>query len=156
MEHLIVTASQMNRLGCFGDNTNCLSHLDLAAHNIMVEVRTDNTITVTSVLDVDSACFAPTFVSCYPPWWLWQGETQPGDALEDETQSNKPPLDPELLEIKRIFEEIIGDNFLCYAYHPHFRLVRRLFNIACHGNGSSNKWEKLKTPWRSGMLYIKL
>ena len=67
MEHLAVTASQTNRLGCFGDNTNCMSHLDLAAHKIMVKVRPDNRITVTGALDVDSACFAPTFVSCYPP-----------------------------------------------------------------------------------------
>lgn len=29
MERLAVTASQMNRLGCLGDNKNCLSHLDL-------------------------------------------------------------------------------------------------------------------------------
>ena len=144
MERLAVTASQMTRLGCFGDNTNCLSHLDLAAHNIMVEVRPDNTITVTGVLDFDSACFAPTFVSCYPSWWLWQDETQPGDALEDETQSNEPPPDPELLEIKHIFEETVGDNFLRYAYHPQFRLARRLFKIACHGNRSDDTWKKIE------------
>ena len=144
MERLAVTASQMNRLGCFGDNTNCLSHLDLAAHNIMVEVRSDDSITVTGVLDFDSACFAPTFVSCYPPWWLWQDETQPGDALEDETPSNEPPPDPELLEIKRIFEETVGDNFLRYAYHPRFQLARRLFKIACHGNRSNDTWQKIE------------
>ena len=144
MERLAVTASQMNRLGCFGDNTNCLSHLDLAAHNIMVEVRSDSTITVTGVLDFDSACFAPTFVSCYPPWWLWQDETQPGDALEDETQSNEPPPDPELLEIKRIFEETVGEDFLRYAYHPRFRLARRLFKIACHGNRSNDTWKEIE------------
>ena len=142
MERLAVTTSQMNRPGCFRDNTNCLSHLDLAANNITVEVHLDNTITVTGVLDVDSACLAPTFVSCYLPWWLWEDETQPGDALEDETQSKRPPPDPELLEIKRIFEEIIGDNLLRYAYHPDFRLARRLFKIACHGHGSSDRWEK--------------
>ena len=144
MERLAVAASQMNRLGCFGDNTNCLSHLDLAAHNIMVEVRSDDSITVTGVLDFDSACFAPTFVSCYPPWWLWQDETQPGDALEDETQSNEPPPDPELLEIKRIFEETVGESFLRYAYHPRFRLARRLFKIACHGNRSNDTWKEIE------------
>ena len=144
MERLAVAASQMNRLGCFGDNTNCLSHLDLAAHNIMVEVRSDDSITVTGVLDFDSACFAPTFVSCYPPWWLWQDETQPGDALEDETQSNEPPPDPELLEIKRIFEETVRESFLRYAYHPRFRLARRLFKIACHGNCSNDAWKNIE------------
>ena len=144
MERLAVTASQMNRLGCFGDNINCLSHLDLAAHNIMIDIRSDKSIIVTGVLDFDSACFAPTFVSCYPPWWLWQDETQPGDALEDESRSNETPPDPELVEIKRIFEETVGDNFLRYAYQPRFRLARRLFKIACHGNRSNETWKKIE------------
>ena len=143
MERLAVTASQMNRLGWLGDNKNCLSHLDLAARNIMVEIRSGKSIAVTGILDFDSAIFAPTFVSCCPPWWLWQDETQPGDALEDESPSNDTPPDPELVEIKRIFEETVGDDFLRYAYQPQFRLARKLFKIACHGNRSNDTWEKI-------------
>ncbi|CAD6573256.1 MAG: hypothetical protein ASARMPREDX12_005923 [Alectoria sarmentosa] len=144
MERLAVTASQMNRMGCLGDNKNCLSHLDLAPRNIMVEVRSDISITITGVLDFDSAVFAPTFVSCYPPWWLWQDETQPGDPLEDESQSDEAPADPELAEIKRIFEETVGNDFLRYAYRPQFRLARKLFKIACHGNRSNESWKKIE------------
>ena len=144
MERLAVAASEMNRIDCFGDNTNCLSHLDLAAHNIMVEVVSDKSISLTGVLDFDSACFAPMFVSCYPPWWLWQDETQPGDALEDESQSNDTPPDPKLVEIKCIFEETVGDTFLRYAYQPQFRLARKLFKIACHGNRSNETWKKIE------------
>ena len=144
MERLAATASQMNKLGCLGDNKNCLSHLDLAAQNIMVDIRPDKSITVTGVLDFDSAVFAPKFVSCYPPWWLWQDETQPGDALEDESQSNETPPDPELVEIKRIFEQTVGDDFLHYAYQPQFRLARKLFKIACHGNCSNETWKKIE------------
>lgn len=144
MERLATTASQMNRLGCLGDNKNCLSHLDLAARNVMVETRPDESITVTGVLDFDSAVFAPKFVSCYPPWWLWQDETQPGDALEDESQSNEAPPDPELVEIKRIFEETVGDDFLRYAYQPQFRLARKLFKIACQGNCSNETWKRIE------------
>ena len=144
MERLAAAASQMDRLGCLGCNKNCLSHLDLAAQNIMVEVDSDKSITITGVLDFDSAVFAPTFVSCYPPWWLWQDETQPGDAMEDESQSNETPPDPELVEIKHIFEETVGDDFLRYAYQPKFRLARKLFKIACHGNSSNETWKKIE------------
>ena len=144
MERLAATASQMDRLGCLGSNKNCLSHIDLAAQNIMVEVDSDKSITITGVLDFDSAIFAPTFVSCYPPWWLWQDETQPGDAMEDESQSNETPPDPELVEIKHIFEETVGDGFLRYAYQPKFRLARKLFKIACHGNSSDEAWKKIE------------
>ena len=144
MERLAATASQMDRLGYLGDNKNCLSHLDLAAQNIMVEVRSDKDITVTGILDFDSAVFAPTFVSCYPPWWLWQDETQPGDAMVDESQSNETPPDPELVEIKRIFEETVGDEFLRYAYQPQYRLARKLFKIACHGNRSNETWKNIE------------
>ena len=110
----------------------------------MVEVDSDKSITVTGVLDFDSAVFAPAFVSCYPPWWLWQDETQPGDAMEDESRSNQTPPDPELVEIKHIFEETVGDDFLRYAYQPKFRLTRKLFKIACHGNSSNETWKKIE------------
>ena len=143
MERLATIASQMSRLGYFEDSQNCFSHLDLAAHNIMVEVRPDKSVSVTGVLDFDSACFAPAFVSCYPPWWLWQDETQPGDAMEDESQSNETPPDPELEEIKRIFEGTVGDDFLRYAYGPQYRLARRLFKIACHGDVSNETSKKI-------------
>lgn len=110
----------------------------------MVDIRSDESITVTGVLDLNSTGFAPTFVSCYPPWWLWQDETQPVDALEDESQSDNTPPDPELVEIKRVFEETVGDNFLRYAYQPQFRLARKLFKIACHGNRSNETWKKIE------------
>ena len=119
MERLAAAASQMDRRGCLGNNENCLSHLDLAAHNIMVDVDSDKSITITGVLDFDSAVFAPTFVSCYPSWWLWQDETQPGDAMEDESQSNEAPPDPDLVEIKHIFEETVGDDFSVTPTSPN-------------------------------------
>lgn len=48
------------------------------------------------------------------------------------------------MEIKCIFEETVGDTFLHYAYQPQFRLARKLFKIACHGNRSNETWKKIE------------
>ena len=47
-------------------------------------------------------------------------------------------------DIKRIFEETVGDTLLPYAYQPQFRLARKLFKIARHGNCSSETWKKIE------------
>ena len=129
--------SAMNRLGILRDSRNVFTHMDLAPRNIMVELGPDDFIKITGILDWDSALFAPDFVSCRPPWWLWQDEKFPEDAMEDELNACEEPDDPELLEVKTIFEEIMGDEYIRFAYQPQFLLARRLFKIALHGNYSS-------------------
>lgn len=146
MHRLADMVSAMYRLGCLGDDTNCLSHGDLAARNIMVQIGSNDSLTITGVLDWDRAAFAPTFVSCAPPWWLWQDEIFGDvDALEDETNADEEPPDPELVEVKRIFEETVGDDYCCQAYMRHFPMARRLWWIALHGNYSNTSFQLIDT-----------
>ena len=49
------------------DDKNCLSDLNLAAHNIRVDTRLDQCITSIGILDFNSARFAPTFVRLLLP-----------------------------------------------------------------------------------------
>ena len=137
MYRLAEVAGQMNKMCLLGDDINCLAHLDLAGRNIMVEFHPDEPLKITGYLDWDSAVFAPRFVSCAPPWWLWQDENDATDYQEDESKANDTPAQPDKQEIKRAFEETVGEDFLTYAYEPHFQLARKLFNIAIHGNSSS-------------------
>lgn len=145
MQRLAEVASAMDRLGVFGDNENCLAHLDLAPRNIMVQVDTDESIQVTAVLDWDSAVFAPKLVSCRPPWWLWQDEKYDGiDPMEDETNADDEPEDPELLEIKNLFEDTVGDDWYRCAYQTQYRLARRLFKVATHGKCTNEMWHEIE------------
>ena len=134
MRQLADVASEMNAYGMFGANENCLTHMDLAPRNIMVEVGTDDFIQITGILDWDSAIFAPKFVSCRPPWWLWQDEIFPEDAMVDESNAHVEPYDPELLEVKRLFDEAVGDEYTRLAYQPQYLIARKLFDIALYGN----------------------
>lgn len=143
MQRLTEVASAMNGLGVF-DNENCLAHLDLAPRNIMVQVDNDESIKITAVLDWDSAVFAPRFVSCRPPWWLWQdAKYEHVDPMEDETKADDELDDPELLEIKNLFEDTIGDNWYRYAYRTEYLLARRLYSIAIHGNNTNEMWTEI-------------
>lgn len=137
MQCLTEVAFAMNRLSIFRNNESCLAHLDLAPRNIMVQVDTEESIQITAVLDWDSAVFAPKFVSCRPPWWLWQDEKYDVDPMVDDTNADDEADDPELLELKNLFEDTVGDSWYRCAYQTPFRLARRLFNIAIHGNNSN-------------------
>ena len=130
-ERLAVMARQMDDLYLLGDSKNCLCHLDLntAPRNIMAHIDSDESLTISGILDWDSAIFAPRFVGCVPPMWIWAWS----DEEEDEAHANDTPDTLEQQELKQLFEEAVGPKFLEYAYRPEYRLARRLFRIATDG-----------------------
>ena len=142
-DRLVTMAYEMDFLGFLGDNENCLCHLDLlgSPRNIMVDLQSDGSLSITGILDWDSAVFAPRFVGCAPPMWLWAWNSEED---EDERHANDTPSTPENREIKKIFEETVGDRFLMYAYKPEYRLARELFRFAQSGIRSTTEIEEVE------------
>ena len=125
-----------------GDNQNCLCHLDFRGRNIMVDIQPDDSLKVTGVLDWDSAVFAPRFVGCCPPHWMWADEDDEDDEDFDEDDESKADQIPKReidRRVKEAWEEAAGEEVLRYAYEPYFRIARKLFHAAIHGMHSS--WE---------------
>lgn len=141
-DRLVTMALQMDTFGFLGKDENCICHLDLlgAPRNIMVDIKSDGSMSITGILDWDSAVFAPRFAGCAPPMWLWAWD----DIEEDEKHANDTPSNPEDREIKRIFEETVGDWFLSYAYKPEYRLARELFRFAKSGITSSTETQEVE------------
>ena len=147
-DRLVIMAGQMDELGFLGNDENCVCHLDLlgAPRNIMADIKSDGSLSITGILDWDSAVFAPRFVGCAPPMWLWAWD----EEEEDEKHANDTPSHPGDQEIKKIFEETVGDWFLLYAYKPEYRLARELFRFAQSGIRSSidnQEVEELLKEW---------
>lgn len=140
-DRLVTMMVEMFDLGFLGDNENCVCHLDLlgSPRNIMADINPDGSLSITGILDWDSAVFAPRFVGCAPPMWLWAWNEEED---EDEKHANDTPWTPENQEIKRIFEKTVGDRFLLYAYKPEYRLARDLFRFAKSGIGSNTELEE--------------
>lgn len=148
MKCLAAVATQMNDAGFLGDNENCLCHLDLnhAPHNIMVNICGE-TLSISGILDWDSAIFAPRFVGCVPPMWIWAWNAEEN---EDEAHANDTPDSLEQQELKQLFEEAVGENFLRFAYPPQYRIARKLLKFAQHGMDSSwhiDEADKLISEW---------
>ncbi|KAL9134692.1 MAG: hypothetical protein Q9175_004130 [Cornicularia normoerica] len=141
-DRLVTMAEQMDNLGFLGNDENCVCHLDLlgAPRNIMADIKSDGSLSITGILDWDSAVFAPRFVGCAPPMWLWAWD----EEGEDEKHANDTPSNREDQEIKKVFEEIVGDWFLSYAYKPEYRLARELFRFAKSGIRSSTEIEEVE------------
>ncbi|KAI4166669.1 MAG: hypothetical protein LQ343_007853 [Gyalolechia ehrenbergii] len=126
-------AIEMDAAGLFEDKHFYLSHLDLEPRNVLVDTGHDDSILISGVLDWDSAVFAPIFVSCMPPSWIWAWYDNETNEEEVEAKANEIPEDPDRRELKQIFEETVGPAYLVYAYHPQYRLARKLFKLAKDG-----------------------
>ncbi|MDI1488046.1 MAG: hypothetical protein OHK93_007320 [Ramalina farinacea] len=136
---LINVVREMDDLGVFADQTHCLCHVDLHSGNIMVDIDpVDGSVKISAVIDWDEAIFAPEFVNCRPPCWLW--------ADEDTMQTDEDGYDPwphempgaggvpgteDDQEIKRVFDESAGGGrYMSMAYGEAFRLARGIWRIA--------------------------
>lgn len=145
---MLKAVCEMDALQLFRSDPSCLCHIDLHPRNIMVEIQPDDCIEVTGILDWDETVFAPKFVNCEPPGWLW-GYTIDDYVDEDgllpwpyEVEgANDVPTTLEQQELKRIFEESAGSEYSSLAYNEHSRLSRGLFRIATLGLEASHHWK---------------
>lgn len=143
----VEVAKQMNSLGILGDGQNCLCHFDLAARNVMVQIQPNGSLTISGIVDWDSAVFAPKFVSCAPPSWLW---TDPKYLDTEGSEASSKPSTPEQEEIKEAFDDAVGFDWTWLAYEQEYRLARDLFYFAQHGlhdNEAHKKAVKLLKEW---------
>ena len=138
-DELLNVMREMDSLGLFKPDLNCLCHLDLYPRNIMVEIHSEGSIQITGILDWDEAVVAPKFVNCEPPGWLWgyDKETHTENGLlpwpyELEGANNKPSTLQEQ-ELKSIFEECAGTEYLRLAYDESSRLIRGLYRVTTLG-----------------------
>ena len=147
-ELLTIVAKEMNAAGLFSDSFFSLCHLDLAPRNVMVDVKEDNSLQISGVLDWDSAVFGPSFVVCEPPSWIWAWSDTDDEDEEEENQefedvrANETPSKPEDQELKRRFEEVVGEDLLKYFYMPQYRLARSLFHVALDGLRSNDAFTR--------------
>ena len=143
----VQVAKQMDSLGILGDGENCLCHFDLAARNIMVQIQQNGSLSISGIVDWDSAAFAPEFVSCAPPSWLWTNQKY-YDAEESEASST--PSTPEQEHLKEVFDDVVGFDWTWFAYRPEYRLARELFYFAQRGlpdGEAAKKADKFLKEW---------
>ena len=128
-QRLRTMAEQMDEFGCLDCDSYCLTHYDLDPRNIMVELQS-GVPKITGIIDWDLAMFAPDWVSCKPPMWIWNWLD---GGSEDESRANEEPPTAEQQELKDLFDELVGFDFRFNAYQPHYRLARQLFQFARYG-----------------------
>ena len=155
-DKMLQAVQEMDNLGLFkADTMNCLCHLDLQPSNMMAQIQPHKSLKVTAILDWDEAVFAPKFVNCKPPRWLWcddheedVGEEELDPWLYELPSVGELPSTPEKRELKRVFEEHAGLEYVRLAYGEHYRLCRGLFTIAVRGLGSNEAWTAAEKFWR--------
>ncbi|KAI1142444.1 hypothetical protein F5Y05DRAFT_370985 [Hypoxylon sp. FL0543] len=131
-EQCLATMEQMVDLELFEPPNDiiCLQHPDLFPRNIMVDFSPN--ITITGILDWDGALFVPRFANRIFPRWLWRSEheTQSCSRNPDEEpldpEDNEPDT-PENAEIKKVFEDTVGDNWVSQATDRRYFHARKLF-----------------------------
>ncbi|KAF2874700.1 phosphotransferase enzyme family-domain-containing protein [Massariosphaeria phaeospora] len=142
--------AEMDKMGIFDDDRYYLTHMDFFARNMLVEVVDENTSKLSGILDWDEAVFAPAFVNCCPPSWMWDMEGEDEEEELDEAKSNDTPSDPNLQQVKKAFEDAVGGEYLRYAYTPEYRIARAICRLAIagfHSGDDYNAFEKATAEW---------
>lgn len=130
LDKFITMTAELENDSWLGNNQNSLCHLDLAPRNILVHYAPNASVpTISGILDWDSAVFGPCFMSCAPPLWIWAWNE---DEDEDERTANHDPPTPELRQLKQLFEEAAGADYVRFAYETPYRLARQLVHYAIH------------------------
>ena len=144
---MLKVIEEMDDLGLLTSDKHCLCHVDLYPRNIMAKIHPDGSVRITGILDWDEAVVAPKFVNCEPPGWLWGFDDDhtphtdlPAWPYEIPGANDVPPTSEEQ-ELKRIFEENAGSEYVSLAYDEHFRLSRGIFRVALYGLTSSDHYE---------------
>ena len=97
---------------------------DLQTQNLVARVTSAITITITGIIDWDSAAFAPKSMSICVPFSAWMED---GNAWEeDEIEGNRPLIDPEQIVLKTVYEDIAGPGFAQTSYAPELAFTRRM------------------------------
>ncbi|KAJ9610292.1 hypothetical protein H2200_005069 [Cladophialophora chaetospira] len=150
MNSLCTMAAELESAGWLTNLPNCLAHLDFAPRNILADPASAPTEPIiTAVLDWDSAVVGPIFMACTPPLWIWGWQD---DDDEDERTANDEPSDPKNRELKHIFEEAAGKEYIHYAYEPVYRLARRLVRFAMENLRSGEDFpekDEMLAEWAS-------
>jgi hypothetical protein len=151
----------LNKEGLFQDNEYYLTHMDFEPRNIMLSTPSPTKASLSGILDWDESVFAPVFLSCRAPSWLWDFEGEDDEEL-DEAVAHKDPEDDGLLAIKRAFESAVGEVWCSYAYKTEYRLARDIVRLAIKGFGSNddydvaariiNEWDELRPDSAVGDL----
>ncbi|KAK0712317.1 hypothetical protein B0T21DRAFT_352552 [Apiosordaria backusii] len=158
--------TEISEAGFLDDIPVALCHLDLYPRNIIInfsdsEGATKGIPKLEAILDWDSAVFAPAFMICEPPVYLWnhklyENGEEDGDCEDWHIDQTYGPVTEDDKEVKRIFEEAAGEEYMRFAYDPAYRLVRQLFRFGMKGIHSSwelrdgqkllDFWQKIKKP----------
>lgn len=129
-ERFMKIAEAMNQLNFFHDDGHYLCHFDLEPRNMLIDIRDRSTANLSGIIDWDMAIFAPAFMHCKAPQWLWDWS----DGEEgDERKVADAPTDLVDCAVKRAFEDAVGQRYLRYAYTPEYRIARNMFRLAIEG-----------------------
>lgn len=136
-EMAIEKINHIARNGLLDDRVICLWHMDLFPRNIMVDVETNpDDPVITGVVDWDYAAFAPQFVACPPPYWLWgPDDFEAGCLSEMSSQVGSELCEParsqgaEAWEIKQAFDMSVGGAYRSKAYDPGYVTIRQLLSL---------------------------
>ncbi|KAK7968904.1 hypothetical protein PG988_007977 [Apiospora saccharicola] len=117
--------------------------------NIVVDFDGEGKPVITGLADWHSTEWAPRFLRCQPPTWLWtpgavhdseNPKPETKDYPKDEEGNYQPktepldlvmPVDDAGFAVKRAFDDAAGECFQTDAYNPDVVFARRYFAVAC-------------------------
>lgn len=158
IDSFITMTHQMEQARCLDTIPLTLAHLDLAPRNVMVHAASDEKrVTITGILDWDSAILGPAFMACIPPSWLW-AEWEDDHGEQGGISWEGPDLQPSSengCELKDKFEEAAGPTYMRFAYGRTYLFAKRLMRFIIEGLKTNEHIREARSMLSSWNEYMK-
>ena len=120
-----------------------LSHSDIFARNILITTPSATTVEITGLLDWDAEWvhFAPFFTAYRAPFWLWISDDNDESEI-DERAVFTPSVELQDVEVKKVWEEMAGEEWKSVAMREEYVVARRVWRVLQTGCWSSDMIEE--------------
>jgi hypothetical protein len=128
-----VLISELEEGGWMKEIPTCLARMELGSTDVLVNPQAGpGKPLLSAVLGCKDVFFAPAFMTCFPPSWLWTLEEHDQPLFQ---MANLEPTSDEGKKLKKIFDKAAGDVYRDYAYEVPCHILRRLMAFAIKGFG---------------------
>lgn len=166
LARLVDVIADMEQRGHLRDVQYSLYHWDIAARNIIFNPAAKDVLgsSCLGMIDWDDCVFAPSFMPCEPPAWVWKpsqlrsisaeslGESMFSDEADEGAEDNEVSA-----RLRQVFTDTAGPEYRRYSEDPVYEIARKITEYGMKGTRSGadeygKEAEQLLNMWQD---YIK-
>ncbi|KAM7190064.1 Protein kinase-like domain containing protein [Naviculisporaceae sp. PSN 640] len=134
LSRLIGIIEEIDKRGSLRNVQYSLYHWDIAARNIIFNAEAGKNDSCLGIIDWDDCLFAPSFMPCEPPSWLWDSSKLRSISAESLIETSPGDGDGEFsAKLRQVFTDAAGPEYQRYSQDPIYEITRKIVEYGIKG-----------------------